>query len=145
MASPRCSPFLGVSSLDFGPLPHRGGLFYVLGDRLLALPSAGSQASFCATRFHVAFSCACPLGCVETRRTKGRRDAQFIRMRRWRLIQVRRFARCRQALGDPAQMHRSVSEIAYGWGFSDMTHFGRRFKSAYGMLPRECRRRTHSS
>lgn len=56
------------------------------------------------------------------------------------LIQTRRLARCRQALTDPAQAHRTVSEIAYGWGFSDMTHFGRRFKTAYGMLPSECRR-----
>lgn len=56
------------------------------------------------------------------------------------LIQARRLARCRQALEDPAQAHRTVSEIAYGWGFSDMTHFGRRFKAAYGLLPSECRR-----
>lgn len=59
-----------------------------------------------------------------------------------RLLQAGRLARCRQALEDPAQRHRSVSEIAYGWGFSDMTHFGRRFKAAYGLLPSECRRRT---
>ncbi|GJD65821.1 helix-turn-helix domain-containing protein [Methylobacterium frigidaeris] len=56
------------------------------------------------------------------------------------LIQTRRLARCRQALEDPAQAHRTVSEIAYGWGFSDMTHFGRRFKAAHGLLPSERRR-----
>jgi AraC-like DNA-binding protein len=54
-----------------------------------------------------------------------------------RLIQARRLARCRYALEDPNQAHRTVSEIAYGWGFSDMTHFGRRFKKAYGVLPSE--------
>jgi AraC family transcriptional regulator, positive regulator of tynA and feaB len=27
-----------------------------------------------------------------------------------------------------------------GWGFSDMTHFGRRFKAISGMTPREYRR-----
>jgi AraC family transcriptional regulator, positive regulator of tynA and feaB len=54
-----------------------------------------------------------------------------------RLIQARRLARCRSALEDPNQTHRTVSEIAYGWGFSDMTHFGRRFKKAYGILPSE--------
>jgi AraC family transcriptional activator of tynA and feaB len=54
-----------------------------------------------------------------------------------RLIQARRLARCRYALEDPNQSHRTVSEIAYGWGFSDMTHFGRRFKKAYGILPSE--------
>jgi len=54
-----------------------------------------------------------------------------------RLIQERRLARCRYALQDPNQAHRTVSEIAYGWGFSDMTHFGRRFRKAYGILPSE--------
>lgn len=55
-----------------------------------------------------------------------------------RLIQERRLARCRSALEDPNQSHRTVSEIAYGWGFFDMTHFARRFKKAYGILPSEC-------
>jgi AraC-like DNA-binding protein len=58
-----------------------------------------------------------------------------------RLIQERRLARCRRALDDPLQAHRNVSEIAYAWGFSDMTHFGRCFRKAYGMLPSEYRRR----
>lgn len=57
-----------------------------------------------------------------------------------RLIQTRRLERCRKALADPAETHRSVSEIAYGWGFSDMIHFGRRFRAAYGLLPSEFRR-----
>jgi AraC family transcriptional activator of tynA and feaB len=55
-----------------------------------------------------------------------------------RLIRERRLARCRSALEDPNQSHRTVSEIAYGWGFSDMTHFARRFKKSYGILPSEC-------
>ena len=50
-------------------------------------------------------------------------------------IQERRLERCRSALEDPLQSHRMVSEIAYGWGFSDMTHFGRKFKAAYGVSP----------
>lgn len=58
-----------------------------------------------------------------------------------RLIQDRRLARCRRALDDPLQAHRSVSEIAYAWGFSDMTHFGRCFRKAYGLSPREYRGR----
>lgn len=56
------------------------------------------------------------------------------------LIQAKRLARCRQALEDPSQSGRTVSEIAYGWGFADMTHFGRRFKAAYGVLPSQHRR-----
>jgi AraC-like DNA-binding protein len=60
-----------------------------------------------------------------------------------RLIQTRRLERCRQALSDCTQAHRLISDIAYCWGFSDMTHFGRRFKAAYGLLPTEYRK-THS-
>jgi AraC-like DNA-binding protein len=52
-----------------------------------------------------------------------------------RLILTERLERCRQALEDPVQSGRSVSEIAFGWGFSDPTHFGRCFKKAYGMSP----------
>ncbi|MFB6451142.1 helix-turn-helix domain-containing protein [Bradyrhizobium tunisiense] len=48
--------------------------------------------------------------------------------------------RCRYALENPSHPHRAVSEIAYGSGFSDMTHFGRRFKEAYGVLPSEYRK-----
>lgn len=54
-----------------------------------------------------------------------------------RFILSRRLARCRHAFDDPNQAHRTVSEVAQGWGFSDMTHFARRFKEAYGVLPSE--------
>lgn len=57
-----------------------------------------------------------------------------------RLILARRLARCHTALKDPSQAHRTISEIAYGWGFSDMTHFGRAFRVAYGMLPSDFRK-----
>ena len=59
-----------------------------------------------------------------------------------RLIQSRRLERCHRALKDPRQVHRTVTEIASAWGFVDMTHFGRRFKAAYGVLPSEFRRRS---
>jgi AraC-like DNA-binding protein len=57
-----------------------------------------------------------------------------------RLVRERRLERCRSALEDPSQAHRSLSEIAYSWGFSDMTHFGRSFRAAFGSLPSEYRR-----
>jgi AraC family transcriptional regulator, positive regulator of tynA and feaB len=56
-------------------------------------------------------------------------------------IQSRRLERCRIALEDPLQTHRTVSEIAYGWGFCDMTHFGRKFRATYGVSPREYRKK----
>ena len=57
-----------------------------------------------------------------------------------RLIQTERLERCRKALADRRLGYRTIADIAYGWGFSDMTHFGRRFKAAYGQLPSEYRR-----
>ena len=56
-----------------------------------------------------------------------------------RAILERRLERCRRVLEDPSQRHRTLGDIAYALGFSDMTHFGRKFKSAYGVSPREYR------
>jgi len=56
-----------------------------------------------------------------------------------RLIRTRRLERCRMALEDPLQTHRTISEIAYGWGFSDMTHFGKSFKVMFNIAPRDYR------
>ena len=57
-----------------------------------------------------------------------------------RHIRTRRLARCQMAFADPRQSHRSISDIAYGWGFIDMTHFGRCFKDEYGLSPRDYRK-----
>jgi AraC family transcriptional regulator, positive regulator of tynA and feaB len=57
-----------------------------------------------------------------------------------RLLQARRLEHCRRALADPLKMHRSISDIAYSLGFTDMTHFGRRFRQAFGVLPSDYRR-----
>ena len=57
-----------------------------------------------------------------------------------RLIVSRRLERCRRALADPLQASRTVGEIAYAWGFSDLSHFNRRFKAAFGCSPRDYRR-----
>lgn len=57
-----------------------------------------------------------------------------------RYIMARRLERCRRALEDPMQMHRMVGEIAYSWGFSDLSHFARRFRKAFGISPSEYRR-----
>ena len=56
------------------------------------------------------------------------------------LIRSLRLTRCRIALSDPMQERRKISEIAYGWGFCDITNFCRAFKATYGMTPGECRR-----
>lgn len=57
-----------------------------------------------------------------------------------RYILHRRLERCRSALADPLQAHRMIGEIAFSWGFSDHSHFTRRFRRAFGMTPGDCRR-----
>jgi AraC family transcriptional regulator, positive regulator of tynA and feaB len=56
------------------------------------------------------------------------------------LILARRLDRCLAALEDRKQDHLTISDIALSWGFSDMTHFGRRFKAKYKNLPSEYRK-----
>jgi AraC-like DNA-binding protein len=55
------------------------------------------------------------------------------------MLQLMRLDRCKRAFEDSSQAHRTIGEIAYAWGFSDLTHFGRRFKRTYGVLPSEFR------
>jgi AraC-like DNA-binding protein len=50
-----------------------------------------------------------------------------------------RLDRCRQALEDPAVRHKSISEIAFAWGFNDAAHFSRSFRARFGVSPREAR------
>lgn len=57
-----------------------------------------------------------------------------------RLLFSRRIAKCQEALADPMQMHRQISDIAYSWGFGDVSHFGRLFKSMTGVTPRDFRK-----
>jgi len=53
---------------------------------------------------------------------------------------AQRLAGAKKALADPTTRHQSIAYVAHSWGFKDATHFGRRFKAAYGMLPRDWRR-----
>jgi AraC-like DNA-binding protein len=56
-----------------------------------------------------------------------------------RYIWLSRLERCRAALASPAAASRSISEIAFAWGFNSSPHFCRLFKSQYGVSPREFR------
>ncbi|MDQ7743077.1 helix-turn-helix domain-containing protein [Hydrogenophaga pseudoflava] len=51
-----------------------------------------------------------------------------------------RLAMCRRDLAAPALRSRSIGEIAYAWGFSNVSHFSRAFKAEFGIGPREFRR-----
>lgn len=56
-----------------------------------------------------------------------------------RLIMSRRLEHCPRALEDPAQAQRTITDIAFAWGFSDLSHFDRRFKAEFGCSPRDYR------
>jgi AraC family transcriptional regulator, positive regulator of tynA and feaB len=65
-------------------------------------------------------------------------SSEPLSVERW--IWERRLQRCHAALQDPSQQGRSISDIAYGWGFSEMSHFSRTFKQRFCLSPREMRR-----
>lgn len=56
---------------------------------------------------------------------------------RW--IRTERLLRCRRELGSQVLRNRSVSEIAYSWGFIDLAHFSRVFSAEFGLSPRAYR------
>ncbi|HTW22063.1 MAG TPA: helix-turn-helix domain-containing protein [Candidatus Baltobacteraceae bacterium] len=50
-----------------------------------------------------------------------------------------RLERAREDLLQPASLHRSITDIAYSWGFNNSNHFSRCFKQAFGVSPRDLR------
>jgi AraC-like DNA-binding protein len=46
---------------------------------------------------------------------------------------------CRKALRDPQQRASTISEIAYRWGFNDLSHFNKAFRAQFGMTPGDWR------
>ena len=50
-----------------------------------------------------------------------------------------RLQKCRAALREPEMACRSVTEIAYAWGFSDASHFSRAYKQRFGVAPSQDR------
>jgi AraC-like DNA-binding protein len=54
-----------------------------------------------------------------------------------RYILRRRLEECHRALGDPMQVGRSVTTIAFEHGFNSLPHFCRVFRAQYGVTPRE--------
>jgi AraC-like DNA-binding protein len=45
----------------------------------------------------------------------------------------------RADLCDPALRHRTISDLAFSWGFVDASHFSRAFKARFGCTAREVR------
>lgn len=55
-------------------------------------------------------------------------------------IWSQRLDAARRDLGDPGCAARTVSEIAFSWGFNDAAHFSRAFRARFGCTPRDVRR-----
>lgn len=51
-------------------------------------------------------------------------------------IRERRLRQCHSDLSDPRLTQRSITDIAFFWGFNDSAHFSRSFKQLYGICPR---------
>jgi len=60
-------------------------------------------------------------------------------------IWERRMEKCYLDLAADAHAGRSISDIAFGWGYNDMSHFSRSFRARYGMSPRDFRKHRHPS
>lgn len=54
-------------------------------------------------------------------------------------IWARRLDAVRTELCDPAQRHRTISDLAFSWGFVDASHFSRAFRARFGCAPRDVR------
>jgi AraC-like DNA-binding protein len=56
-----------------------------------------------------------------------------------RMIWRERLAAARRDFLDPRFMDRSITDIAFSWGFNDAAHFSRSFSKTYGVTPSEFR------
>jgi AraC-like DNA-binding protein len=54
-------------------------------------------------------------------------------------VRAHRLEECRKDLAKPGAASVTIASIAHRWGFADATNFGRAFKDAYGMSPRQWR------
>ena len=61
-----------------------------------------------------------------------------------RLVRQRRLSHCHRELAQ-AGRGRTITEIAFRWGFNDMAHFSRAFKAEFGSPPRAVSRKSGSA
>jgi AraC family transcriptional regulator, positive regulator of tynA and feaB len=48
---------------------------------------------------------------------------------------------CHRTLSGAGAKHLTVSTVAFGWGFNDLSHFNKTFKARYGLTPGQLSRR----
>lgn len=54
-------------------------------------------------------------------------------------VRARRLEACRDELRRPPSQHLTIAAVAHRWGFRDTSSFGRAFRAAYGLSPRQWR------
>ena len=54
-------------------------------------------------------------------------------------VSEQRLERCHMELTDRSSLRRSITEVAFRWGFSELSTFDRNFRRRYGVSPREIR------
>jgi AraC-like DNA-binding protein len=64
-------------------------------------------------------------------------EAQGLSLMRY--VLRRRLERCAMDLLSPSQAMRRISDIAFSWGFNDLSHFSRAFRESHGCSPSEWR------
>jgi len=91
-----------------------------LGDERLSVKSAARDLGISRRWVH------------EVLRQRGLRFAAWVARRR--------VEECRKMLANPAFDHLSIAEIAFQWGFRDLSTFNRQFRRLCAMTPRDVRR-----
>jgi len=57
----------------------------------------------------------------------------------WNWIRDRRLDRCYAGLTTPIQYKRTITEVAFRWGFNELSTFDRNFHKRHGASPRNVR------
>jgi len=60
-------------------------------------------------------------------------------------IRARRLEECRNDLANPRLQDRTITDLAFFWGFSDSAHFSHAFTKEFGLAPREFRAQAASN
>jgi len=74
---------------------------------------------------------------ISVRTLHSRFEGMQVSFGRWLL--ENRLDACQRALVDPVQDRIQISQIAYRWGFNDLSHFTKAFRARFGVAPREMR------
>lgn len=75
---------------------------------------------------------------VSVRTVHNRFEDAGLTFGRW--VSEQRLLACHKVLSDPVFDAQSVSEIAFAWGFNDLSHFNKVFRARFGTTPTSVRK-----